>query len=92
MKPVLYKGLSRRERVKARLAYIAHQGGKCYYCRGDINAQPPEAVLRKRINKKLFPPNFFKYPVHLHHCHKTGLTAGAVHNYCNAVLWQCHGK
>ena len=36
--------------------------------------------------------NFFKWPVHLHHCHDTGMTTGAVHCYCNAVLWQYPGK
>jgi hypothetical protein len=28
----------------------------------------------------------------LHHCHQTGLTIGAVHAKCNAVLWQYHGE
>lgn len=32
------------------------------------------------------------YPVHLHHDHKTGLTIGAVHAKCNAVLWQYYGE
>lgn len=44
------------------------------------------------VNMKLFPPNFFKHPVHLHHDHQTGMTIGAVHNHCNAVLWQYYGE
>jgi hypothetical protein len=49
-------------------------------------------VLTMPINEKIFPPNFFKYPVHLHHDHNTGMTIGAVHAYCNAVLFQYHGE
>jgi hypothetical protein len=30
--------------------------------------------------------------IHLQHCHKTNMTEGAVHAYCNAVLWQYEGK
>jgi hypothetical protein len=40
----------------------------------------------------LFPKNFLKWPVHLHHSHDTGMTIGAVHSYCNAVLWQYHNE
>jgi hypothetical protein len=40
----------------------------------------------------LFPELFLKYPVHLHHSHVTGLTIGAVHAYCNAVLWVYHDE
>jgi hypothetical protein len=49
-------------------------------------------VMSKKINVDLFPPNFFKWPVHLHHDHRTGMTIGAVHCRCNAVLWQYHGE
>jgi hypothetical protein len=48
--------------------------------------------MKKKINARLFPPNFFNWPVHLHHCHVTGLTIGAIHCHCNAVLWQYHGQ
>ena len=41
---------------------------------------------------RLFPESFFKYPVHLHHSHDTGKTIGAVHAYCNAVLWEYYGQ
>jgi len=30
--------------------------------------------------------------MHLHHNHETDMTEGAVHAYCNAVLWQYEGK
>ena len=49
-------------------------------------------IKNKKINWKLFPPNFLKYPIHLQHCHKTGWTEGAVHAYCNAVMWQYEGR
>jgi hypothetical protein len=32
------------------------------------------------------------HPVHLQHSHVTGLTEGAVHAFCNAVLWQYEGR
>lgn len=32
--------------------------------------------------------NFLQHPIHLQHNHTTGMTEGAVHNYCNAVMWQ----
>ena len=44
------------------------------------------------VDEELFPENFFTHPAHLHHCHKTGLTLGAVHPRCNAILWQHYGK
>jgi hypothetical protein len=45
-----------------------------------------------KIDASLFPPTMFKYPVHLHHNHVTGMTIGAVHALCNAVLWQYLGE
>jgi len=44
------------------------------------------------IKKSLFPRGFFGYPIHLHHSHDTGMTIGAVHAHCNAVLWQYEGE
>jgi hypothetical protein len=79
-------------RKKAREAYVVNQGGKCFHCRNPLDGQPSEAILAKRINLCLFPENFFKFPIHLHHCHNTGMTIGAVHSNCNAVLWQYHGE
>lgn len=32
-----------------------------------------------------FPKGMLDYPVHLHHDHKTGMTIGAIHSYCNII-------
>ena len=90
--PVDYRKLHFTERKAVRLQYIEEQQGRCYYCNKPLSGPPSDSVLSKRINTKLFPTTFFDYPVHLHHCHKTGLTIGAVHSVCNAVLWQYHGE
>lgn len=88
----LYEAMNWKERKAVRLEYVKTQDGKCYYCKSDINAEPPADIRSKKINWSLFPPNFLKNPIHLHHSHKTGLTLGAVHARCNAVLWQYHGE
>jgi hypothetical protein len=90
--PTLYSKLEWRERREVREEYIRIQGGKCHYCGEPLFGPPANAVRSKHVTHRRFPPNFFKYPVHLHHCHETDLTIGAVHNHCNAVLWQYHGK
>lgn len=90
--PVNYNKLAPPERKAVRLQYIDLQKGKCYYCNEDLNKQPPKRIMDKSINWKLFPPNFLNYPIHLQHCHKTGMTEGTVHAYCNAVMWQYEGK
>ena len=90
--PVKYSTLTWQEKRDVRNEYVKLQENKCMFCLGDLSDSPPQSILSKRINWKLFPPNFLKYPVHLQHCHKTGLTEGAVHAYCNAVLWQYYGR
>lgn len=90
--PINYTLASIAERRIAREEYCKVQGGKCYYCKGDLNLSATKEVLSKKITHALFPVNFFKYPIHLHHDHNTGMTLGAVHNYCNAVLWEYHGE
>ncbi len=87
--PCDYTKMSWQEKRLARSIYIGMQGGKCYYCWNNLDDKPKKTP---KINWKLFPPNFCKYPVHLHHSHVTGLTIGAVHAYCNAILWQYHGE
>lgn len=89
MDPVDYRKLTWQERRAVREAYVNSQRGLCYHCKRPLS-EPP--VWRVTINKKLFPAKFFDYPVHLHHDHKTGMTIGAVHNYCNAELWQYYGE
>lgn len=90
--PINYNSLSPVKRRIVREAYIELQEGKCCYCGADLGGPPTDSVTQKHIFDKLFPPNFFKHPVHLHHDHDTGMTIGAVHAKCNAVLWQYHGQ
>ena len=92
MKPVNYNKLNWQERREIREDYIKEQNGKCHHCRTSLDKDPASSVLNKPVNLRLFPANFLKYPVHLHHDHKTGMTIGAVHSRCNAVLWQYHGE
>jgi hypothetical protein len=90
--PVMYNLLSWQERRDVRLEYIKRQEGKCSHCLNPLDGPATPQVNRRRINKKLFPKNFFQYPVHLHHSHKTGMTIGAVHCKCNAYMWQYKGE
>jgi hypothetical protein len=79
-------------RRKAREQYIKQQKGKYCHCGEDLSSDPPENIMKKWINRRIFPKNFFKWSVHLHHDHRTGMTIGAIHSHCNAVLWQYHGE
>jgi hypothetical protein len=90
--PVKYDGLHWSRKKKVREEYVTKQGGYCYHCKGKLSEAPPHKISFLRINRKLFPQGFFKHPIHLHHCHKNGMTIGAVHAVCNAVLWQYHGE
>lgn len=90
--PVKYSRLAQWERKLVREQYIREQSGKCYWCKEPLDAEPSDSVKTKKVNWKLFPPNFMKYPVHLQHDHGTDLTEGAVHAKCNAVMWQYHGR
>lgn len=90
--PVDYTKLNRWERAAIRKQYIKEQQGLCMYCKESLSIPPPKTITDKTINWNMFPPNFLKYPIHLQHSHKTGMTEGAVHAYCNAVLWQYEHK
>lgn len=90
--PVFYAKASLSERRQVREQYIQKQNGMCYWCKYPLDEQPPKHITDKEIDWKLFPPNFMKYPIHLQHNHYSGLTEGAVHALCNAVMWQYHGK
>lgn len=90
--PVNYEYLHWRDRIAVREEYIRIQYNKCWYCKYDLSEEPPSDILNKSINWNRFPPNFLKHPIHLQHDHKTGMTEGAVHSYCNAVLWEYEGK
>lgn len=88
--PVNYEDLTWQERRRVRKEYIKKQYGICYHCLQPLESQPDEKIMSMRIDSRLFPEGFFDHGVHLHHCHDTGMTIGAVHSYCNAVLWQYH--
>lgn len=90
--PVNYKELGWKERREVREEYIKRQNGKCYFCGKPIDGNPTCEIMSMPIHKQIFPPKFFDYPVHLHHNHDTGMTIGAVHARCNAVLWQYYGE
>lgn len=90
--PVNYDNLQQSERRLVREEYIKLQNNKCYYCKELLTGPASKNIMRKNINKNLFPNNFFKWPVHLHHDHETGMIIGVVHCYCNAVLWQYYGE
>jgi len=90
--PVNYDNLDPFSRRKVREEYVKRQGGKCCHCMEPLDSDPCSSIKNKYINFNLFPPNFFKWPVHLHHDHTTGMTIGAIHSKCNAVLWQYHGE
>ncbi len=93
--PALYSKLRAARRMAVRERYVEVQTGLCYHCTMPLDGQPSLEVLAKKINWNAFPgreAGFLRHPVHLHHDHRTDLTLGAVHAYCNAVLWQHHGK
>ena len=90
--PAHYSKLTWERRLAVRMEYIALQGGKCFYCDSRLSGPSASWVSDMVVNPALFPPNFFKYPIHLQHDHDTDLTEGAVHAYCNAVMWQYDGR
>lgn len=91
--PAVYEDLGWKQRREVRENYVDLQKGLCYHCGYSLSEKPPpKHISEKRITPSLYPPNFFKYPVHLHHSHKIGLTLGAVHNYCNAILWEYYDE
>lgn len=86
--PILYHSLTWQERRQVRIKYIKIQKGMCAYCNEKLTENPPEKITCVKVQWSLFPKNFLKYPIHLHHNHETGMTIGAVHSLCNAVSWQ----
>jgi hypothetical protein len=89
--PANYDELNWKERRIVREEYIELQHGKCWFCGELLKGDPSDKIIGKPLNKNLFPKNFFRYPIHLHHDHETGITIGAVHSKCNAVMWQYYG-
>jgi hypothetical protein len=91
--PIKYSNISSPdERRLVRETYIKLQEGKCMYCGGNLYDKPPSRIANKPVKESLFPQGFFKWPIHIQHCHKTGMTEGVVHAKCNAILWQYHGR
>lgn len=90
--PTNYEKLTQRGRAIVRQAYVEQQDGLCYYCKHRLDQDPPAHIKRLPINWSHFPPNFTQHRIHLHHCHATGLTLGATHALCNAVLAEYHGE
>ena len=90
--PINYDEVHYTTRRKARDEYVRLQEGKCWHCKSLLKEEPPAAVKNLPVSPELFPDGFFKWPVHLHHSHDTGMTIGAVHCYCNAVLWEYYGE
>lgn len=90
--PKHYPTMTSYQRRKCRQEYVEHQKGLCYHCQQPLDGKPPPEILEKPLLMRLFPPGFLGHPVHLHHCHRTGMTIGAVHAYCNGVLFQYHGE
>jgi len=86
--PVNYNEISTSKRREVREEYIKIQKGICMYCNNPLQSEPSKEIKSKKITPSLYPPNFFKWPVHLHHDHISGITKGAIHNYCNAVMWE----
>jgi len=89
MEPKDYTSLTGLERRMLRYQYVVAQRERCYHCKAFLYEGSADT---RDVNPKLFPKGFFDHPVHLHHDHETGMTIGAVHAHCNAVLWQYHGK
>lgn len=92
--PVMYDKLDWRERREVRQQYITKQDQKCMHCNEYIFGDPAGDILATEVNWDLFPGgvDFLKHPIHLQHNHCTGLTEGAVHARCNAVMWQYHER
>jgi len=90
--PTDYTKLTQPQRREVRLQYIKEQNNLCMYCGETLDEVAPAIITSKPINWRLFPQGFLDHPIHLQHCHKTNMTEGAVHAYCNAVLWQYEGR
>lgn len=93
--PARYSKLSTSLRRAVREWYVEQQDSLCYHCKHSLHEHPPRTITNKPITWTRFPGGqigFLRYPIHLHHDHATDLTLGAVHAYCNAVLFQYHGE
>ena len=87
-----YTMLNWEERRTLREKYIKAQEELCYHCKGSLREEPIEKRELTVKMLELFPKGFWDNPIHLHHDHSTGMTIGAVHANCNAILWVFHGE
>lgn len=90
--PIHYSKANPKTRKRCREQYVKEQHNKCMFCNKSLDDKPAEGIQSAKIELTLFPPGFFKYPIHLQHNHDTDLTEGAVHAKCNAYLWQYEGR
>lgn len=90
--PINYSTTHWAVRKEARNQYVRLQKELCYHCKESLKDGPPNKITNLKVNWRLFPKGFLNHPIHLHHDHSTDKTLGAVHAYCNAVLWQYHGE
>ena len=90
--PADYTKLTWQERKTVREQYIKDQDGDCFYCHEQLRLYPPSWVTERVIDWSKFPKNFLQHNIHLQHTHDTNMTEGAVHAYCNAVMWQYEGR
>ena len=88
----MYKEMDWLQRKRLRLKYIEVQENKCMWCGNSLSYYPTKEILETPIDETLFPKNMFDHPIHLQHCHKTGLTEWAVHARCNAVMRQYYNR
>lgn len=89
--PINYNKLTTNQRRLVREEYVKRQNGLCFYCGESLDGEPRADIAIRFIDWSLFPKGFLDNPVHLDHNHDTGMTRGAVHGYCNAVMWQYEG-
>ena len=91
--PMLYSRKHMRKR--AREKYIEQQQGICPHCNTLLVDEPTKQIEQLKTNPYgvlLLASPFFNWPIHLHHDHSTGLTVGAYHAACNAVLDVFHNQ
>lgn len=90
--PQDYNNLSQPQRREVRLEYVKIQENICSHCGEPLDQKPSKEVQEKKLDLRLFPKGFLRWPTHLHHDHDTGMTIGAIHARCNGVLWQYYGE
>lgn len=87
-----YSEMTSNDRRSLRERMERAQGGECWYCSTPLYMSPPSHIENYKYNKRIFPPNMLKYPVHLHHDHETDACLGAVHAKCNVYMWEVEGQ